>query len=339
MNTAHHMAGTPGVPVTLLENFSLIETGDIDEVCDMVSKSYCNHTLRRLSHVSSIDAKYCRVRLGTVSFNYLRYGADLAVEPDCFEKFFMLEIPLTGFSRIHYEDQEVISGARVGAMVSSQGVVKSEWNHDTGRLMVQINRSFMERLATNMLGHALTRPVEFQLSVDMSKGIGASIHDYVLHLAQQLTTNPSLRRYALVERQIENTLATMLLCGQPNNYSKEINAVAQPGSPSYVSRAFQYIMDNYREDISVDDLVSIANVSMRTLYAGFKRYKGVSPMLALKTRRLEAVREDLSDGENNGSVTDIACRWGFTHLGNFSHDYKKLFGELPSDTLRKRASL
>jgi len=333
------MAGTLGVPVTLLENFSLIETGDIDEVCDMVSKSYCNHTLRRLSHVSSIDAKYCRVRLGTVSFNYLRYGADVAVEPDCFEKFFMLEIPLTGFSRIHYEDQEVISGARVGAMVSSQGVVKSEWNHDTGRLMVQINRSFMERLATNMLGHALTRPVEFQLSVDMSKGIGASIHDYVLHLAQQLTTNPSLRRYALVERQIGNTLATMLLCGQPNNYSKEINAVAQPGSPSYVSRAFQYIMDNYREDISVDDLVSIANVSMRTLYAGFKRYKGVSPMLALKTRRLEAVREDLSDGENNGSVTDIACRWGFTHLGNFSHDYKKLFGELPSDTLRKRASL
>ncbi len=337
MSNAQHLTETLGVaPVSFLENFSLIETGDINEVCDTVSKSYCKHALRRLSSVSSVDAKYCRVRLGTVSFNYLRYGADVAVEPDCFDSFFMLEIPLTGFSKIQYEDEEVVSGARIGSMVSSQGVVKSEWNHNTGRLMVQINRSFMDRFATNMLGHALTQPVKFQLSVDMSKGIGASIHDYVLHLAQQLTTNPSLRNYTLVRRQIENTLVTMLLCGQPNNYSTEFNAVAQPGAPSYVSRAFQYIMDNYQEDISVDDLVGVANVSMRTLYAGFKRYKGVSPMLALKTRRLEAANQDLMDGGNNRSVTDIAYRWGFTHLGNFSNDYRKLFGELPSETLRKR---
>ena len=32
---------------------------------------------------------------------------------------------------------------------------------------------------------------------------------------------------------------------------------------------------------------------------------------------------------------DVAARWGFWHLSQFAVDYKKLFGELPSRTLRR----
>jgi AraC-like DNA-binding protein len=44
------------------------------------------------------------------------------------------------------------------------------------------------------------------------------------------------------------------------------------------------------------------------------------------------VRQMLKQG--NG-VTDAATAWGFWHFGHFSQEYKKLFGELPSDTLRR----
>jgi transcriptional regulator GlxA family with amidase domain len=73
---------------------------------------------------------------------------------------------------------------------------------------------------------------------------------------------------------------------------------------------------------------------MRSLYAGFKRYKGVSPMLALKNRRLESARDDLLRADPADSVTSIALKWGFEHLGNFSRDYFRRFGEHPSETLR-----
>jgi hypothetical protein len=35
-------------------------------------------------------------------------------------------------------------------------------------------------------------------------------------------------------------------------------------------------------------------------------------------------------------VTAEALRWGFWHFGDFSRAYKDCFGELPSDTLRRK---
>ena len=33
-------------------------------------------------------------------------------------------------------------------------------------------------------------------------------------------------------------------------------------------------------------------------------------------------------------LTDLALRWGFSHLGRFAQDYRRAFGEPPSRTLR-----
>jgi AraC-like DNA-binding protein len=50
---------------------------------------------------------------------------------------------------------------------------------------------------------------------------------------------------------------------------------------------------------------------------------------------LEAVRQALLEGGCNGNITAVAMQWGFTHLGRFSSDYKKLFLEVPSKTVER----
>jgi AraC-like DNA-binding protein len=73
---------------------------------------------------------------------------------------------------------------------------------------------------------------------------------------------------------------------------------------------------------------------MRSLYAGFKEYLGVSPMQYLRDLRMECARTELMSGEAS-NVSGVALRWGFAHLGRFSNDYKLRYGETPSQTLRR----
>jgi AraC family ethanolamine operon transcriptional activator len=52
-----------------------------------------------------------------------------------------------------------------------------------------------------------------------------------------------------------------------------------------------------------------------------------------RSLRLQAAREDLLAAGRDDTVASIACKWGFFHLGHFSHDYAARFGEKPSATL------
>jgi transcriptional regulator GlxA family with amidase domain len=51
--------------------------------------------------------------------------------------------------------------------------------------------------------------------------------------------------------------------------------------------------------------------------------------------RLDSVRTELTNSDPGGTtVTAVAGRWGFVHLGRFADQYRQQFGESPSETLR-----
>ena len=86
---------------------------------------------------------------------------------------------------------------------------------------------------------------------------------------------------------------------------------------------------------TLKDLACTAGVSTRTLQRQFQAFLGQTPVETLRTIRLEYARLDLLRGEKGISVADIATRWGLTHLGRFSIEYRRRYGEKPSQTLRR----
>ncbi len=77
-------------------------------------------------------------------------------------------------------------------------------------------------------------------------------------------------------------------------------------------------------------------MTVRTLSRAFRSRHGLGVMGFLKRRRLETVRGELLAAEpGSTSVTQVALRYGFAHLGRFSVEYRKLFGERPSETLAR----
>lgn len=77
-------------------------------------------------------------------------------------------------------------------------------------------------------------------------------------------------------------------------------------------------------------------VSERNLELYFQEALGLSPKAWFQHIALRKARRKLLLDDSCGtSVTQIALDCGFEHLGRFSESYRKLFGELPSDTLRR----
>lgn len=105
--------------------------------------------------------------------------------------------------------------------------------------------------------------------------------------------------------------------------------------------ARDYLEAMIGEPLNLNDLSKVSGLNIRTLQRSFRRYLDVTPREYLRVFRLKRAREDLLAIGTLDSVSGIALRNGFTHLGRFSAEYRHQFGELPSQTLRRsyRAAL
>lgn len=97
-----------------------------------------------------------------------------------------------------------------------------------------------------------------------------------------------------------------------------------------------YIDEHLENPISLAELSIVAGASLRTVQYAFMDRLGVTPKKYIKIRRLNRVHRELLKRDNRTKViSDVANDWGFWHMGQFASDYRRLFGELPSETLIK----
>lgn len=103
-----------------------------------------------------------------------------------------------------------------------------------------------------------------------------------------------------------------------------------------LSNVLDYMEVNYDDLISIKQLCKVADTSQRTLEYIFQDKYQVSPKTFLTARRLHATRQQLLQSQQKENrIIDIANRHGFWHMGQFAKDYRALYNELPSDTLKK----
>lgn len=101
-----------------------------------------------------------------------------------------------------------------------------------------------------------------------------------------------------------------------------------------VREIVDWSMSRPEDPPSIAEICLQFNIGRRLLNYSFIEVLGTNPLNYLRSMRLNGARRDLRKGEHKMSVRDIAGRWGFWHLPRFSEEYRKLFGELPSETLR-----
>lgn len=103
-----------------------------------------------------------------------------------------------------------------------------------------------------------------------------------------------------------------------------------------IKNATDYI-DSYTDKvISIQQLCRDTGINKRTLERAFLEKYEMTPKSYLQSLRLnDAYKTLLQSDPKTTKVTDIALSHGFCHMSQFATDYRKMFGELPSTTLKR----
>ncbi len=339
LSTMTSPAASAHVPMPqVIDRFSgtsdrlLFASSDLDETRSMVGRVMKPHALRQLSAGERLEARMHHVSLGDVSISRLRYGAAVAIEPGALESFFLVQMPLAGHARIDSGGQDVDSTPGTASVLNPDDDTRMHWSSSTDQLMLRIARARVERTLVGQLGRPLNEPLRFDLSFRWQDCAPWScLLSYLLDCATQ---NAEMAHNKLVVAQVEQLVSLILLTSHQHNHSGTSPTRRSTILPRHVRRAQDYLQTHAHEPICIDQLAEVAGVSVRSLFAGFKEFLGVSPMHYLRDLRMEHVRTELMTGEAS-NVAGIALRWGFAHLGRFSTEYKQRYGESPSQTLRR----
>lgn len=222
------------------------------------------------------------------------------------------------------------------AVLISPGVEQSLRTHaGTGRLTLSVRGDALGRHVAAFLGDAPAEPTRFDPEVRLDEGHGRSLSGMMHWMALEVERDRGVLASPLLMARFEEFVLGWLTLSQPSNHSAAL-AQRQRGaiSPRDVRRALDYIHANAEQPITLVDLVSAAGVPGRTLFKHFRDTQGTTPMRYLRSVRLQRVHAELASG-SGAPVSEVALRWGFTHAGRFSVEYRRRFGETPSATARK----
>jgi AraC family ethanolamine operon transcriptional activator len=145
-------------------------------------------------------------------------------------------------------------------------------------------------------------------------------------------TSPNIE--AMIARR-EEALAIAILDGI--RHSSEIHETPFQSSDKVVKLVLDYVHSEPSDEVTALDLCTLAECSQSWLERSFKKRLGVTPKKYVKYLRLSRLRQDLlhSIPAENRTVIEIASTYGFWHMGQLAADYRKVYGELPSHTLKK----
>lgn len=333
MITAENKLSLPRTP---LQNFNLFQDKNVD-ILEASSTDWFTSCrlltpdeMRQHSRTSVYAAD-----LGAVKLVYAQSsGTELVVEYKHQEPNFVIMFAVEGTSNIHVDHEQTLCAGHYATVISPEMIPRLQLSANYAQLHLRIERVALERHLENMLGTAVIRPLRFQMKMDLRQPTVASWMRTIQLLVQDLGSSPGLSNAVAGLHPWSDFLMTGLLLAQPHNYSEMLSQTREAKyRPPSLKRALVLIEMNPAAQLTIDRLSAAVGVSSRTLQREFREYLEITPREYVQWVRLRKAHEDLLAG-NGTTVTEIALRWGFSHISRFSAAYRNRYGQLPSETLR-----
>jgi AraC-like DNA-binding protein len=309
-----------------------VQTRSNEEAREILSRRYKSHAMEVAGDGRDFDFLHASARLAGCSFNILRYGAGVVIDPGDFDEFYMLEIPLSGGVELHFNDRVCVSNREHGLIISPGRALTSVWQPGTVQMMLKIDKRFvLSRMRALTERPARAHPM-FDPLIALGEPQGWRIASLMSLLMQDFLRSITGAGWDFSKSPLATAIVDALLLGASHDQSAAMGGRAADILPRHVKRSTRYIDEHFAGEISVPRLAEIADTSERSLYEGFRKFLHVSPQQYLTERRLKAAREMLLSGSQPVAVVARLC--GFGHLGRFAKAYRERYLEYPSETAR-----
>lgn len=285
-----------------------------------------------------LDARINAVYMPSLYIAYIHYGTvSVALTPGRARKDHLIQLPLRGHLETRVGGHRIACGPQC-ASIASPAREKCQFlsSADSARIQLCITGDALTGQLAALLGESPDAALDFAPAMDLTAGYGRSLARYVLTAVADLEQPDSALLNPITMTMFQQFIMTGLLLSHPHNYLDALRRRARPIAPRDVKRAIDYMEAHLDSAVTLGAIVEASGVAGRTLLKHFRDAKGISPMRYLCNARFEKAYQALRRAQPGENVTTIAMRWGFSHLGRFSVEYRRRFGESPSDTLRRR---
>jgi len=316
--------------------FKVLDHGAPEEAHELAVGLMNRHRMRLASDADGFQADIRATPVAGISMLYFSYGVPTEINSAPLPDFATAMLPLRGRLEHAHGDDHRVALPGGGAFYSEEEPVRARWSSDLELLVLRVERTALARKLASLTGRRITAPVVFSPAIGNGPA-GAALTSTIRTLAEIFDRFGAEGLPPVIATEYEELVLSMLLLDHEHTFSDSVRA-HRPALPGKAMRAaVRHVEEHYTEPLTATALAAAAFVSERTLYDGFQREFGLTPMAFVRRFRLERAREALiaAAPDDGATVAEISLRHGFGHLGRFAASYRERYGESPSETLRR----
>ncbi len=222
--------------------------------------------------------------------------------------------------------REVVSAGSRGLVYRGLAGTRLLAGDDSQRLTVQVDEARLVRVLESLLEDACPECPAFEPEVDWAAPAAVPVARMMRHLFEEAGDPAGLFSVPPALETLTDALAHLVLVRLPHALSERLRAPRSPAAPAQLRRAEAFMAAHADQAVSLADVAAAAGCGTRALQLAFRRFRGTTPLAALREARLQGVRAALVSGAP-GLAT--ARRFGFSNATRFRLAYVRRFGEEP----------
>lgn len=202
-----------------------------------------------------------------------------------------------------------------------------------GLVAIVVDAGLLGTLWEHLYHKRMSAWIDRQVVVSARPGLAEDLRRLHLQAMADAETVPGLLTNPAAMLQLRDALLIEWIEALPTKVGTDDLASGE-ARKRVVDRACELMLAQPDTPLTILQVCDRIGASPRKLEYCFRSVLGIAPAKYMRAARLNGVRRELRR-PGGRSVLDIAARWGFWHMGEFAAAYRRQFGELPSQTLRR----